>query len=238
MNALIRLAADAGMSQKVYIAFLALSFVGMFVFTLFHGKRYGIPPYKSAALTAILWPAGYFLLYVLYWIESGFSDWGGHNNIVRGFIFFPLIALALATILRTDKRKTVDLIAPGMALVQGIAHIGCCFAGCCRGYPAAFGIWNVQEKIYMFPNQALESLASFAVFAACLLYAKKRKYNAGGRVYPLFLVLFGASRFFLEFLRDNEKLFAGLSVCSVHAAIMVLAGAVWLAVSARAHRAR
>lgn len=228
MNALIRLAADAGMSQTVYVAFLVASFIGMAVFTVFHGTHYGIPKHKSAILTAVLWPVGYFLLYVLYWVESGFSRWGEHNNIVRGFIYFPLIVLALSAVLRIDKRKAVDMTAPGMALVQGIAHIGCCFAGCCNGYPADFGLWNPDVGCYMFPNQPLESLAAFLTFAVCVIYAKKHHYDGNGKVYPLFLILFGVTRFFLEFLRDNEKIGFNLSASSIHAAIMVVVGAIWI----------
>ena len=48
-----------------------------------------------------------------------------------------------------------------------------------------------------------------------------------GEAYPLMLILFGYSRFFLEFARDNEKLFLGISSLAIHAFIMGIVGTVW-----------
>ena len=39
------------------------------------------------------------------------------------------------------------------------------------------------------------------------------------------LMLFGGTRFFLEFLRDNEKIFRGCSALAFHALLMAIAGA-------------
>ena len=41
------------------------------------------------------------------------------------------------------------------------------------------------------------------------------------------LILFGSTRFLLEFLRDNEKLFWGISNLAIHAFIMFVVGVVW-----------
>ena len=227
VNELIRFLAERELSQTVYNSFLVLSFAGWFLFNLRSGKNYGIPPGKRIVISAVVWPVAYGLLYVLYWIESRFSAWGSHN-IVRGFIWFPFIALALAKLLHLRGRTVVDYIAPGCSLSQGIAHLGCSFAGCCYGFPAERGIWNPQFNDIRFPNQILEALAALLVFAVCARYAKKRRYDGSGRVYPLFLILFGVTRFLLEFLRDNRKVLGSVSLLALHCVIMVLVGAVWL----------
>lgn len=228
MNDLIRYFAARDLSNTVYNFFLVLCFVGWFLWNLWSGKRYGLPPWKRVVVSAAIWPLAYGLLYVLYWIESGFSDFGGHYNIVRGFIWFPLIALLIGKLLKIPFRTMTDYIAPGVSLSQGIAHIGCSFAGCCNGFPAEFGIWNPEYECYMVPNQMLETFAALGTFAACALWARKRGYDSGGRIYPLFLILFGATRFLLEFLRDNEKIIGNVSVLALHAGLMVLVGTVWL----------
>ena len=227
VNTFIRYLAERGLSNAVYNAFLVLSFVGWFLFNFRSGKKYGIPPGKRAIISAVVWPVAYGLLYVLFWIESSFTRWGSHN-IVRGYIWFPLIGLVLAKLLKLRPRTVVDYIAPGCSLSQGIAHLGCSFAGCCYGFPAEKGIWNPQFDAILFPNQILEALAALLVFAVCALYAKKRKYDSDGRVYPLFLILFGVTRFFLEFLRDNQKVFGNVSILALHCVLMVVVGAVWL----------
>lgn len=229
VNDLIRFLAERELSQTVYNAFLGLSFAGWLLYNLRSGREYGIPPGKRLIISAVVWPVAYGLLYVLYWVESRFTAWGSHN-IVRGYIWFPFIALALAKLLHLRGRTVVDYIAPGCSLSQGVAHIGCSFAGCCYGFPAEKGIWNPQFDAILFPNQILEAIAALLVFAVCALYAKKRKYDSSGRVYPLFLILFGVTRFFLEFLRDNQKVIGKVSLLALHCVLMVLVGAVWLAV--------
>lgn len=227
VNDLIRFLAERGLSDAVYNGFLVLSFAGWFLFNFRSGKKYGIPPGKRAIISAVVWPVAYGLLYVLFWIESSFTRWGSHN-IVRGYIWFPLIGVVLAKLLHLKPRTVVDYIAPGCSLSQGIAHLGCSFAGCCYGFPAEKGIWNPQFETCLFPNQILEALAALLVFAVCALYARKRRYDSDGRVYPLFLILFGVTRFLLEFLRDNQKVIGNISILALHCVLMAVVGTVWL----------
>ena len=60
--------------------------------------------------------------------------------------------------------------------------------------------------------------------------AKKENYAGTGKVYAMFLLTFGGTRFLLEFLRDNDKLILGVSNLALHALFMVLVGTVWLMV--------
>ena len=52
-----------------------------------------------------------------------------------------------------------------------------------------------------------------------------------------FFATVGYSRFLLEFLRDNDKLFLGISELALHALAMALIGAVWLIADKRKRRA-
>ena len=61
--------------------------------------------------------------------------------------------------------------------------------------------------------------------------AKRKKYVADGTQFPWMLILFGTTRFALEFLRDNQKLFLGISVLAIHCVVMVLVGIIWLIIS-------
>ena len=66
------------------------------------------------------------------------------------------------------------------------------------------------------------------IFIVCVILAKKKAYPVDGRMYPVFLILFGGTRFFLEFLRLNVKVFWGISVLALWALLMVVVGIVWL----------
>ena len=56
------------------------------------------------------------------------------------------------------------------------------------------------------------------------MYEKKKNYRSDGLAYPLMLMLFGYSRFLLEFLRDNHKVVFGVSTLALHALFMALVG--------------
>ena len=127
-------------------------------------------------------------------------------------------------------RKMIDYLAPSMALQQVIGHSVCPFAGCCHGYECSWGIWNPTTDTYVFPNQWLECMVALVIVLYLLHLAKKENYVGTGKVYAMFLLTFGGTRFLLEFLRDSDKLFLGISNLALHALFMVLVGTVWLMV--------
>jgi phosphatidylglycerol:prolipoprotein diacylglycerol transferase len=62
---------------------------------------------------------------------------------------------------------------------------------------------------------------------AWFLWSRRHSMRPGG-LFALYLVLAGAERFLVEFLRRNDRVLAGLTVPQFIALAMVLAGAVWL----------
>lgn len=166
---------------------------------------------------------------VLAWIENGFQNWGA-NNIVRVYVYAPLICILAAKLLKIPSRKMIDYLAPSMVLQQVIGHSVCPFVGCCNGYPCSWGIWHPAIDSRVFPIQWLECIVALLILLYLLYIAKRENYVGTGKVYAMFLVTFGGTRFFLEFLRDNEKLFLGISNLALHALFMVLVGTVWLMV--------
>ena len=165
-------------------------------------------------------------MFFLYWMESGFKNWGG-NNIVRIFIWVPVVAYPFARILKIDWKDSCEFLAPCPAMVQGISHYGCIFEGCCHGYEWEHGIWNPALNTKTFPIQPIEACVAVAVVIYVLIRQKRLNYKGDGLTYPIMLMLFGYSRFFLEFARDNEKLFLGISALAIHALVMGLVGTVW-----------
>lgn len=226
MNALIKLATDAELNEIIYQGSHIINIIVIIFFISKYRNNYGLSKKQAYGTLAIFYPIALIFLYVLTWAQSGFHDFGD-INIVRGFIFFPLIALIPAKILKINKKALWDYHAPIFALTQAVSHIACMFAGCCHGYPSEWGLWNPITKNTMFPIQPIESLTSFFVFLICINFAKKENYKPTGKVNALFLILFGTTRFFLEFLRDNDKVLGSISNLALHAALMVFVGLVW-----------
>ena len=70
---------------------------------------------------------------------------------------------------------------------------------------------------------------AIVVVALIFLIAKSDKLRTQrkGQLYPLFLMMYGFQRFFMEFYRMNAKLIGPVSDLALHALSMVLVGFLW-----------
>ena len=229
INNLIIFLSRTGMSGTVYNIFFGLGFVSVLLTIVFYGRKINLSLKKSVITVLIVYPLALALMFFLCWAETGFKRFGG-NNIVRIFVYVPLIAYPVAKLLKEEWKTLCDLLAFGPIAVHGISHFGCIFAGCCHGYPEPWGVYNPQLKEFLFPIQPIEALAAVVIIIILLIRAKKNNYVPTAETYPLMLVMFGYSRFIFEFFRDNNKIFLGCSALSFHALFMAVVGTIALIV--------
>lgn len=229
INDLLRFCYEKGWSDAIYDSNLIITLAAHVIFLLLYRKKYNISLRQSIVAIVLIYPIAYVLMLTLAWIESGFQYWGA-INYVRICVYIPLIAFGVAKLVRLPFGRIVDYLAPSMALQKALGHLVCPFVGCCHGYACSWGIWNPIKDVRVFPNQWLESFVAFAIVWYLLRLAKKEKYTGRGKVYITFLLIYGSTRFLLEFLRDNDKLLLGVSNLALHALFMVFVGAIWLMV--------
>ena len=188
-----------------------------------------IPLWKSIVIVLIVYPVAVLWMLVMYWIANGFRGFGG-NNIVRVFVYIPLIAYPVAKLLKISWKDICALLSIGPVAVHGISHFGCMFTGCCCGYTSSWGLYNVATYDIRFPIQPIEALIAVAIIVYLLIRAKKHNYVSDGREYPLMMVIFGSTRFVCEFLRDNDKMILGISNLAFHALFMFIVGVIALVI--------
>ena len=174
-------------------------------------------------LSFIVYTVTVIWMFILYWAFSGFKNWGG-NNIVRIFIWVPLIAYPVCKIMKIDWKMCCDFLSPCVCVVHGIAHFGCMFEGCCHGYPWEYGLYNPRLHYNTFPIQPIEAITAILIVLYISNREKKKNYEPDGLSYPIMLMLFGYSRFFYEFLRDNPKIILGISELAFHALVAGIVG--------------
>jgi len=229
INDLIRYCHEQGWSSTIYTGGAMAAIVFQFFFLIIYRKKYNFSLKQYVILFSISTPLQYFSMFFLAWVENGFQNWGA-NNIVRSFVYFPLFFALAAKVAKVPTGKVIDFAAPSQALNQAIGHLVCPFAGCCQGYACSWGIWNPITETRLFPNQWLECLVALVIFFYLYRLARRENYSGTGKIYAMFLVTFGGTRFLLEFLRDGDKLFLGISNLALHALFMVLVGTIWLMV--------
>lgn len=143
------------------------------------------------------------------------------SSLQAGGVFYGGLIAALITAYVYMRRKnlaplaTADVFAPGIALGHGIGRLGCFSAGCCWGLPThlpwAVTFTNPEAKalvgvplgIPVHPTQIYEALAEFAIFA--VLYRRILRPHHQGAIISLYLMLYSAVRFLVEFVRFHEQ---------------------------------
>jgi phosphatidylglycerol---prolipoprotein diacylglyceryl transferase len=142
----------------------------------------------------------------------------------NGLAFFGglLLALPIGFWFMKKKRlpmgKVADIAGVGIPLGLVFGRLGCFLAGCCHGKPTDLPWGVVYDDPFslarplgepLHPTQLYESLFALGLFF--LLFVQKRKWlRYPGQGFLSFLVLYGAGRFMIEFLRnDNRGMFFG-----------------------------
>lgn len=137
-----------------------------------------------------------------------------------GGVFYGglLAAVAAAVVLvrrfRLPWWRTADAFAPAIALGQAVGRQGCFAAGCCWGEPTALP-WGVRFSerghevtgvpvgVALHPTQLYESFAAAAILVLLLWLHRRKKFD--GQVVLTYGVLYAATRFAIEFFRDDPR---------------------------------
>lgn len=135
-------------------------------------------------------------------------DFGNGYVVYGGLIGGFLANLIYFKIKKQAFLPYFDLVIPQVALGQAFGRIGCFFAGCCYGKETTSPIgftyhtsYLAPTNVVLIPTQVISSILDFILFFALLFYAKRKE--AKGTVGALYLLLYSAGRFFVEFLRGD-----------------------------------
>jgi phosphatidylglycerol:prolipoprotein diacylglycerol transferase len=130
----------------------------------------------------------------------------------------------------------LDICAAPLALGYAIGRIGCQVSGDGDYGKAWNGPWAMAYPhgtkpidTPVHPTPVYETLAMGLV--AYLLWRLRDRYQAGV-LFCIYLMLAGAERFLIEFLRRNDHVFIGLTQAQLISVGMIAVGAVWLSVKA------
>ena len=128
--------------------------------------------------------------------HAGFTFFGG---LIFGSVFF--IVLFLRYFKRDNLITALNVSVMPLILGHAIGRIGCYFAGCCYGKISDHS--NYLSSLFLrHPTQIYESIFLFMLFAFLSIKEKMKIYISNLFIY---LVLYGAFRFFIEFLRGDYR---------------------------------
>lgn len=144
-------------------------------------------------------------------LKEPMSVLGSEGFVVYGGIIAGVVAAIIyCRIKHLNFLKYFDLLIPSVALAQGFGRIGCFLAGCCYGRETS-AFWGITfpegslapSGVKLIPTQLLSSAGDFLIMFLLLAYSKHSKKT--GNVGFLYMLLYGVGRFFLEFLRSDDR---------------------------------
>lgn len=156
-----------------------------------------------------------------------------------GLTFYGGFLLATLVIFIYLKRKKIsflkiaDLNAPGLALAYGIARIGCHLSGdgdygivsnLPWAYSYAKGTVPTPPGVTVHPTPLYELIAGILIFM--FLWSIRKKLHVNGQLFSVYLVLISLSRFLVEIIRINPRIFLGLSEAQIISVFLFLIGVI------------
>ena len=115
----------------------------------------------------------------------------------------PILVAIICFVLGVNFFKQLDLFTPGFPLALILAKLGCLCHGCCEGLPCSFGLYNHWNQRIEFPAQLVEAAIALLLFIFLMLYRKKAE---EGTMFPMYLILYSSTRFFCQFIRDEQDI--------------------------------
>jgi phosphatidylglycerol---prolipoprotein diacylglyceryl transferase len=148
-----------------------------------------------------------------------------------------IVAVAVALFYLWRHRMPVwsvtDVFAPGIALGHVIGRLGCFFAGCCFGrasnvpwavsFHSEYAARNVGTplNIPLHPTQLYEAAAELLILGALLL-TEHRGRPFPGRTFWGYILLYGVSRFVIEFYRGDSRGMIGMLSTSQFVSVLIV----------------
>ena len=164
-------------------------------------------------------------------LSGGVTFMGG---LVGGASCFVIATLCCKSAdVKRDFPLIADIAAVCIPLAHGCGRIGCFFGGCCYGKPTDSWLGvdfpNVSGDVCVHPTMLYEAFFCFVMAGILLLFILK--FPRKGYLVAIYGVAYSVFRFFIEYLRGDERnSFASLSPSQIQSIVLILACAVYVGV--------
>jgi len=230
-----------GITIQTFGIFFALNFISWGLVAAKRLGELGKPPdwaYEivvAAVLGGLIGARAYYLIQNHGSLHGSLlgNVFGGSGLVWYGGLLGGTIAVLLWARWRGFfSLQLVDIAAIGLPLGYAIGRIGCQVAGDGDYGKPSHLPWAMSyphgtrpTTLTVQPTPIYETLAMGIV--ALVLWRLRDRYRPGV-LFAIYLVLAGAERLLVEFVRRNDRVFVGLTVPQLISVAMIAAGGIWL----------
>lgn len=200
--------------------------------TIKQGERQGFVAdhILDIALVAIpLAIVGARLYYVLFNLELYQGNWmemfntrlGGmaiHGGLIGGFLGGYIVAKYR----KMNILKIMDIAAPFLILSQAIGRWGNYINMEAYGGPTDLPWGILIDGVKVHPTFLYESLWNLAIFGLLIFIARRKTFD--GQIAGLYMILYSVGRFFIEGLRTDSLMIAGLRTAQIASILLIIGG--------------
>ena len=169
--------------------------------------------------------------FITSWIDL-FDISSGGLSLLGGLILAVLATIAYLRFYRLPILKIIDGVSLYIPLLYGISRIGCFLAGCCYGTIThlPWAITYTDTAVFAPCYVPLHPTQLYSSFAGCLIFfilywIHNHAVFKPGHYFGLFLILIGAERFSIDFLRADRIMFNRFfSTSQMIAAVIIVIG--------------
>jgi len=212
-----------------YGLMLAISFLLGILWAVKRSEKRGIKQTDIMDLSFLIVLAsiiGSRALYVITHVEEFSGHWTDTFNpfqssgqigisgltLLGGVVLSVITVIIFCVIKKIDILRLMDVLAPSFGLGIFITRIGCFLNGCCFGQPSDLP-WAMVfplispagytlQGVHIHPTQLYSSLYGLIITGILFLLDKKKRHD--GFIVAVFMILYGISRFFVDFVRYYE----------------------------------
>lgn len=196
-----------GTQISMYHTMILCGVIAMIINNVRTRKQLNIGVVTAVVYAIFLFILGCIGAKILFILEN--PEYYAKNGLTLGGVSFygavlllpPMLAV-MALLIRKKPLEYLDYCTPSVILMITLFRLGCFCAGCCGGMNIEiFGVMVTP------PAQLIECACDILILGRILNW----KTNIVGARYPRFMIEYGVARFFIEFIRINEKGMLGLT---------------------------
>ena len=175
--------------------YLLIGLICMIAVGFLRRNIYQLKVWKIVVLMFFLMVGGVAGTMILFFVETG--RWGG-TSFFGSIMLVPIFLVPIGKWLSISYEKMMDFCAVPICAMLAVMKVRCLESGCCSG-KMIFRLYG--SGITVFPSQIAEGISVLLIMCVLIWLEHKGKYKS--KIYSIFLILYGVTRFVLNSFRED-----------------------------------
>lgn len=204
---------------------IALGLIAAVTLAYYRSQEFGLNAdymFNGGIIAFVFGMIGAKLLYIIVEFKSYMADPSLFLQFGSGFVVYGGLILGIAAYLiyfrikRVPVLQYLEIAVPAVSLGQALGRVGCVMAGCCYGKVCPEDAWYAlhfpagtegMAGVPLYPVQVMCVILNL-ILCAILIWSNYKE-KLAGLSFSLYLTLYSAGRFLIEFLRNDPRGFVG-----------------------------